>query len=115
MTQLVEDVRNVLRDEARRQGVSGGQANRVIDAAIGRVQGLVDAAADTLRTSARGLGASDHQVEDALTSAGLFARPAPATGVAASGSDGDLGRRVDELARTVEALVRAARSRGITV
>lgn len=49
---------------------------RVVDAVVEAVEGLVESAADSLRESGSALGASEEEVESALVSAGLI-EPTP--------------------------------------
>lgn len=87
----------------------GGE--RVVNAVVEALSAKAEEIADTLRVEGERLGASTEQVEAALVSSGLVeAQPEPE--VEESSSDGD---RLGKIEATLERLVNAARSRGLSI
>lgn len=78
-----------------------------VDEVIAAVEALAAQAADSIRESARALGAPSEQVESALVSAGLVEPEPVVEETTGSGDDS----RLASLERKVDALVRAASER----
>jgi hypothetical protein len=112
---MSQQIRNAITAALPREARSP-QYSRYVDAAVTAVDGLRAQAANSLRSQARGMVSSQH-VEEALITAGLVDRPAPAPTPAATQEpeDTSAGAAVARLEAKVDALIAAAEARGLRI